>query len=251
MGRRLQLAAAAAATFVLLAAPAARADGDPASDVLPAADVFASSRAPVLAAAVAAANRGGNRIKVAVIARRSDLGSVPVLFGKPAAYARFLGIELGTLYRGVLLVVMPSGFGVYDAGRPVAAEERALAGLGTATGADGLAHSAAAAVERLAAAKTLHYTDVLPPLVYAIGGPGLQYAVADDSGRAAVTVTVFAGKRVLGVIRRPLATVNPSAVYTAKWRRPAGAPAKLRYCVTAVDGAGNRSRPACIALPNR
>ncbi len=191
---------------------------------------------------MAAANRGGNRIKVAVIARRSDLGSVPVLFGNPAAYARFLGLELRTLYEGVLLVVMPAGFGVYDAGGPVVAEERALVGLGTVTGAGALARLATGAVRRLAAAHLLHYVDRAPPLVFALGG--LQYAVADDSGRVAVTVTVPAGTRVVGVIRRPLAAVNPSAVYTARWRRPPGTPANLRYCVTAVD-AGNRSKPAC------
>lgn len=127
-----------AVVVALLAVPAAWADGDPASDVPPAADVFLPYPAPSPAVSgpleklVASANTGGNRLKVAVIARRTDLGSVPVLFGKPAAYARFL--------------------------------------------------------------------------------------------------------------------VNPSAVYTAAWRRPHNAPPKLRFCVRATDARGNRSSRACAVL---
>ena len=109
-----------AAVVALLAVPAARPDGD----VLPTLDVFLPNPTPSGAVSgplrrlVASANTGDDRLKVAVIASRTDLGSVPVLFGKPAAYARFLGLELRTLYAGVLIVVMPAGIGVYDGGRP-------------------------------------------------------------------------------------------------------------------------------------
>lgn len=67
----------------LLAAAGARADGDPASDVLPAADVFLPYPAPhkdvaaALEKLVASANTGGNRLKVAVVASRIDLGAIP------------------------------------------------------------------------------------------------------------------------------------------------------------------------------
>jgi hypothetical protein len=238
-----------AAAVALLAVPAAWADGDPASDVLPAADVFlpypalSAAVSGPLRALVASANTGPDRLKVAVIARRTDLGSVPVLFGKPTAYARFLGLELRTLYAGVLVVVMPAGIGVYDGGRPTAPQEAALKGLAVEPGADGLTRTAAAAAQRLVAAHALRYVDVLPPQVVALAGSSIQYAVADDSGRAAVTVDVF-GR----TLRVPMKTVNPSAVYTVAWRRPSGAPSKLRFCVRAVDPSGNHSSRACAEL---
>ena len=37
--------------------------------------------------------RRGFPLKVAVIARRADLGAIPSLFGQPREYARFLGQE--------------------------------------------------------------------------------------------------------------------------------------------------------------
>ncbi|HEY4412195.1 MAG TPA: hypothetical protein VGN06_04285 [Gaiellaceae bacterium] len=243
-----------AAVVALLAVPAAWADGDPASDVLPTLDVFLPNPAPSaavsgpLAKLVASANRGGNRLKVAVIASRTDLGSVPVLFGKPAAYARFLGLELRTLYAGVLVVVMPAGIGVYDGGRPTAAQEAALRGLPVEPGADGLTRTAEAAAQRLIGAHALRYVDVLPPQVVALEGASIQYAVADDSGRAAVTVQVLSGATVLATIRTPLKAVNPSAVYTAAWRRPRNEPPKLRFCVRATDPSGNRSSPSCARI---
>src|SRR5581483_10522920 len=99
-----------------LATSAARADGDPASDVLYFQDVFlpyakpSAGAAKQLESAVAAANKAGFRIKVAVIQSEQDLGSVPSLFNRQDIYARFLGAELKLFYTQRLLVVMPAGF---------------------------------------------------------------------------------------------------------------------------------------------
>ncbi len=68
----------------------------------------------------------GYRLKVAVIESAYDLGSVPSLFGHPADYAKFLGIELSLVYKGNLLVVMPAGFGFYHDGRDDRREQTAL-----------------------------------------------------------------------------------------------------------------------------
>jgi hypothetical protein len=163
--------------------------------------------------------------------------------GRRPAYARFLGLELRTLYAGVLVVVMPAGIGVYDGGRPTAAQDAALRGLVVEPGADGLTRTAAAAAQRLVAAHALRYLDVLPPQLVALAGSSIQYAVADDSGRAAVAVDVFG--RTLHV---PMETVNPSAVYTVAWRRPRSAPLKPRFCMRAVDPSGNRSSRVCAVL---
>ena len=110
----------------------ALADGDPASDVLLAQSVFLPYPPPsgtagsALQQAVDAVSKRGDRVKVAVIASPNDLGSVPSLFGKPSAYAAFLGQELGLSYAATLLVVMPAGFGVYDHGASTSADEAVL-----------------------------------------------------------------------------------------------------------------------------
>jgi hypothetical protein len=117
-------AAVLAVVLLALSSSAAFADGDPASDTLIFENVYFPYPAPGQqpSAALSAATRSvyarGYRIKVAVIASATDLGSIPSLFDKPADYAKFLGQELGLYYIGPLLIVMPAGFGIYDGGRP-------------------------------------------------------------------------------------------------------------------------------------
>jgi hypothetical protein len=138
-------------------AATARADGDPASDVLATQKVFLPLDANVsaaeqaqLAGLLAVAERAGYGLRVAVIASSADLGSVTALWGRPGTYARFLGQELALVYRGPLLVVMPGGYGLYGVGAPLAGDERsALSGLGPPGGRFGFA--TVNAVRRLAA----------------------------------------------------------------------------------------------------
>jgi hypothetical protein len=252
-----------AAVCALLVVPFALADGDPASDVLPTADVYFPLATPSgsartgLASAVAQVYAHGNRLKVAVIATRQDLGSIPSLYGKPDAYASFLGQELLGFYEGPLLVVEPAGFGIYDGGRSTAAESRVLAGLHVdASSADALTESAAAAVEKLDGGHALASPDVKPPFVYAAPAtvrPGrtaeLGFRVLDDSERASVTITILAGAKRLATLRAS----GLAAVYTKQqrvaWRVPAGLPRQgVRLCIAAVDPSGNRAPPACVAV---
>jgi hypothetical protein len=153
-------------TLVLLLAAAAsgltsmaRADGDPASDVLASQTLFLPQDAGLttaqqaqLAALLATSNRGGYPIRVAIIAAPTDLGSVSALWRRPENYARFLGQELSLVYRGPLLVVMPNGYGVLNA------SPTALAGIpsGGPIGA-----SSMTAIQRLAA--TAGHKLALPP----------------------------------------------------------------------------------------
>jgi hypothetical protein len=111
----------------------ARADGDPASDVLATQQLFMPQDAAAppaqqaqLAALLQEAARGGYPIRVALIASATDLGSVTALWNQPQDYARFLGQELGLVYQGALLVVMPTGFGLYHVPHP-STTNRALA----------------------------------------------------------------------------------------------------------------------------
>jgi hypothetical protein len=152
----LALAAIAGAGTV---APSARADGDPASDLLLINNVFypySPAVSPALSETLngetAAAARSGFKVKVALIGSRQDLGAYPYLFGSPQRYADLLYEETHQLvdYK-LLLTVMPAGYGVRTASRPA---NLAAARLGEPAGesTDDLARAAIAAVQKLATA---------------------------------------------------------------------------------------------------
>lgn len=165
----------------------ARADGDPASDVLATQALYLPQDAAVppnqqarLQAAVAAAGHAGYPIRVALIATPGDLGSITPLWHQPQRYAQFLGEELSLIYRRQLLVVMPNGYGLYRATGETPAEVAAVAHAGT-PGAQ-LGTAALTAIQRLAAASghtfaiirttapdTPSPTDPLPWIAFAIG----------------------------------------------------------------------------------
>ncbi len=246
-----------------IAIPAALADGDPASDVLFSQTVFLPYPPPSRDAAAAlqqevdTVSRRGDRIKVAVIATAGDLGSVPSLFGKPAAYASFLGQELGLSYAATLLVVMPAGFGVYDHGASTSADEAALRTITIAGWSpDELTTAARAAVIALSSAGLLHYKDRLAPSVYAFAATvkrgavaKLRYAVSDDSGRAAVLLRIRDARRTLAAVRVPMRGLNPNALSTFSWRVPTKPTARfLQFCAQATDASGNSSAASCAAI---
>ncbi len=160
MKAAIAVAACAVAAAVSAAAPpAARADGDPASDMLLIQNVFYPFIPPVapaiqrtLNAETAAAKRAHFPIKVALIASPSDLGAIPSLFAKPQQYAEFLDQEI-SFFGGKqpLLVVMPNGYGVQGLTRSgTAAAAKLPPPAGRAS--DDLARAAIVAVPKLAAA---------------------------------------------------------------------------------------------------
>ena len=164
--RRLRRLAARALTLALAAALAvavqgARADGDPASDYLLSGPSFLSPYDGHVPAAeqntintmLAAAKARGFPLRLALIATPYDLGSVPILFGKPQLYAKFLGEEDYYYWKDELLVVMPNGYGIFKASDLPAADRAAIAALPrlhTASGA-ALGQAAEAALRALAA----------------------------------------------------------------------------------------------------
>jgi hypothetical protein len=158
---RLAVITAILASAVLIAAPGALADGDPASDVLvdyPAFNPIGSGVSPDAQARLdrllAASAHAGFPIRVALIAAQSDLGTATPLWREPSDYAHFLQTELSELYSGQILVVMPNGFGLWGPSTgPHAVTGRELAVRAAAPGAGNqLAASAMAAVPLLAAA---------------------------------------------------------------------------------------------------
>lgn len=156
---------------------AARADGDPASDVLIGQDAFypyapntvARGLQQALNTMLKQAKARRFEMKVAVVAATTDLGAVPQLFTEPQKYADLLTSELSFNTRPRVLVVLPSGLGGNNLGDGAGP---ALAGITpeTAAGPDGLARAAMLAVGRLTAAN---------------GTPVPVPAVARQSGRAA------------------------------------------------------------------
>jgi hypothetical protein len=144
-----------------VAAGDARANGDPASDVLPFSNVYLSIKNPRTSAAgrdllatTQAAAKKKRPIKVAVISEPSDLGLIQSLWHKPQTYAEFLGKELFQFghYKGTLVVSMPNGYGVY--GPDAASGKPALARLPKSNTNDleQLGKDTAGAVRRVAAA---------------------------------------------------------------------------------------------------
>ena len=149
---------------LLALAPAAWADGDPASDVLPSQDVFYPYAPPTstrlrnaLDEVLKKAATAGYPMKVALIESAGDLGSYPQLFNQPQRYANLLAGELPTNPHGGLrdpqhlLVVMPVGIGGNNLGDDV---DRALepVRVDAAAQSDGLARAAIEAVARVATA---------------------------------------------------------------------------------------------------
>ena len=133
MVRRVALGIVAAVLAVGLAHPShARADGDPCSDVLLFQQVCYPSNPPSaaarekLSALVAAANKAGYPIRVAIIQSRIDLGSDPAWWNNPQGtgsnppnpgYSGFLNEEIVSQWKHGLLVVMPVGYGFRNGGK--------------------------------------------------------------------------------------------------------------------------------------
>jgi hypothetical protein len=150
------------ATVVLLAAlaaaPPAHADGDPASDVLLLQDVYSPYQPPIpkpvldaLTSTTKQLRKAGFPLKVAVIASKTDLGTVPQFLGRPQPYAQFLESEIKFNKAKPLLVVMEAGYGTAEV-PPNIAKSVADLDKPSSGSADALGRSAIDAVLRIASA---------------------------------------------------------------------------------------------------
>jgi hypothetical protein len=217
--RRPAVAAPVAIVLTLAIALAAwpgraLADGDPASDVLTETPVYFPADAGIPAARQAqllklvreAAGRG-YPLRVALIAHRSDLGSIGALWNKPNVYSGFLGTELSLVFHGTLLVVMPNGYGVDVIGEPGAAAKtqaaaKPLIRLAPAgSGGAALADSAITAVRRITSAAGIHLT--VPSATVAAAGPSGGVDVIAWAGLAA-GIAVLAAAWTASVRARPV-----------------------------------------------
>jgi cytochrome oxidase Cu insertion factor (SCO1/SenC/PrrC family)/thiol-disulfide isomerase/thioredoxin len=100
----------------VMTAGVARADGDPGSDVLLDQNLYSTvlntGQQTQLGRVLAATQKAGAPIRVAIIANPANLGTVSELWRKPQTYANYLGYELSLAYPGRVLVVMPNGYGL-------------------------------------------------------------------------------------------------------------------------------------------
>jgi hypothetical protein len=195
----MRRAALLALALVALGPSAAFADGDPASDVLLAQDVY-YPYAPKVSKPLTTSLNGllkrvratGYPIKVALIQDPSDLGAYPSLFGDTQSYANLLAKEIAFNSKPHLLVVMPTGFGGDNLGAHV---DSALAGIkiDQAAKSDGLAQAALVAVARLATANG-HATPVPPQAKAALS------ASKASSKRSTPSILIYGGPVLLALI---------------------------------------------------
>jgi hypothetical protein len=192
--------AALIAFVVLSLLPAAAvADGDPASDVLLAQDVYypyAPKVSPQMTKALngllGRVRKSGYPMKVALIQTPSDLGACPNLFGDTQNYANLLAREIAFNSHPHLLIVMPTGIGGDNLGANV---DSALKGIkiDDAAKSDGLAQAALAAVARIATANG-HQTPVPPEATAALS------ASKASSKRSTPSVLVYGGPVLVALI---------------------------------------------------
>jgi hypothetical protein len=192
----------------------ALADGDPASDVLTETPVYFPADAGIPAARQAqllklvreAAGRG-YPLRVALIAHRSDLGSIGALWNKPNVYSGFLGTELSLVFHGTLLVVMPNGYGVDVIREPGAAAKTQAAAAPlirlapAGSGGAALADSAITAVRRITSAAGIHLT--VPSATVTAAGPSGGVDVIAWAGLTA-GIVVLAAAWTASVRARPV-----------------------------------------------
>jgi hypothetical protein len=196
-----------AAAIALQPAAPARADGDPCSDFLLVGSLCVPNNPrpsqPQIDRAqktIDAAKQGGYEIRVAVIGSPTDLGSVPVFFGRPAPYAKFLDAELQSAWTGKLLVVMAAGYGVREHTKPYPAGVKALKGLpppanGTP---DALMAAATVAVRKLAASEGVKVPAI--PLAATATSPSSNGSGSGSTSFAKYALLLAAGLVVLGGI---------------------------------------------------
>lgn len=208
VARQLLVVLSVGLSWALLAASVARADADPASDILLGSPAFypfqpsvSSALQHQLEATLAQLRAKGLNLKVAIIESPVDLGAIPNMFGKPQTYADFLEREISFNSPLALLVVMPTGFGLSHAG-PISA----LSGLSVdaAQQSNGLARAAILAVVRIARAEGKPVT--AGPLASATGGSGGGTSPLLTFGGPVVLVLLAAAGA--GLVRRRATAVD-------------------------------------------
>jgi hypothetical protein len=167
--RRHLVAAAAAAILAGSGTQVARADADPASDVLAFDRVFLvvdSKSAPPylreLTKLTAETEKRHLPIRIAIIEQQTDLGGLLTFYGRAGPYARFLRSELQYVFHGTVLVVMTGKPGGVALSGPAATQRAktvvARLNVPTAGTPAELARVASTAIRQVAETHGIHLT---------------------------------------------------------------------------------------------
>ena len=254
--RRWRRAFAVVAALVVIAvncAPA-RADGDPASDVLvsqvaflPADAGFSAAQQAQLTGLLKTAAGAGHPVRVAIIPDAYDLGSITVLWRRPETYARFLGAELSLVYKHPLVVVMPNGLGLNWPGHSTANARRQLASVTVRPGDAGLFDAAVTAVQRLLSASHVHISGGAGAPVAAGTSPRPRSGGAtagSDGGNslwlivsASLVVLVATAVLAIRMLRARLLQGEASATVAHPGVVASTTPSRLRWLLPAGIGA--------------
>jgi hypothetical protein len=97
--------------------------------------------------------------------------------------------------------------------------------------------------------------DARPPFVEAFTAHGvrgrlveLDVISADGRGQTADTYRIYRGRRLLETRRFNLTDKDPFSFYYTRWRVPRRGRGPFKFCVSAVDAAGNKSKLVCARI---
>jgi hypothetical protein len=174
-GRSVKPVALACAVLAL-GAPAARADGDPASDVLAKQTVFYGSELDLKSQPAAqlpallkeAKAKQAHETRVAILTVPEDLGDIQDLWEDQLNYGPLLGSEVAYVYRGRLLIVMPSGYAMFHIGHSSVREQKVLDKLPAPAAPADMLPGAMKAVQAVAASEGVKLT--IPDVAARPGG---------------------------------------------------------------------------------
>lgn len=80
------------------------------------------------------------------------------------------------------------------------------------------------------------------------GIANLRYSSSDDSGEAYEQIMILKSNKVVGRVTTVLGERDPDFTYMQKWSVKKTIYGKFRFCIIAIDGAGNKSNQSCAAL---
>lgn len=110
---------------------------------------------------------------------------------------------------------------------------------------------------RTVTAQFARLSDRTAPRVRALASAGrrgtairLRYRLTEAGKKSREWAVVTSGRKTVATVRGRLDAVDPDALYyVLRWRSPrVTQPGRYRFCVHAVDAAGNRSKPSCATL---
>jgi hypothetical protein len=97
--------------------------------------------------------------------------------------------------------------------------------------------------------------DTQPPVVSAVSSSAraggiarLAYRLWEETGETREVVRIRRGGTQLARLATTLSPIANGSLYYTAWKVPAGTRGSLRFCVTALDRAGNQSAESCASL---